>query len=60
MILKNKKCLRVADKPTRDVIIAEIMVIGRLEAMLRDPYANYVVQTALDVANPVQKETVST
>ncbi len=36
----------------------EMMVLGRLEAMLRDPYANYVVQTALDVANPAQKESV--
>ena len=58
-----EKCIRVADATGRRAIIDELLVKQRLERLLRDSFANYVVQTALDYAEPAQRtqliETVS-
>lgn len=50
-----EKCLRVADLETRIMMIDEMLVPQDLERMLKDPYANYVVQTALDISDPATK-----
>lgn len=46
-----EKCIRCAGKETKNLIIQEISAPTSLENMLRDSYANYVVQTALDFAS---------
>jgi hypothetical protein len=48
-----EKCLNV-DKETRPAIIDEMMEDNALAQLLQDPYANYVVQTALVVSEPEQ------
>ena len=50
-----EKCIRVADKEHRRLLIEELMHPKELEKLLRDPYANYVVQTAMDHADPEMK-----
>ncbi|RKP23352.1 armadillo-type protein, partial [Syncephalis pseudoplumigaleata] len=50
-----EKCIRMAQQDTRKYLISELLNRDRLEKLLRDPYANYVVQTALDYADPVQR-----
>ncbi|KAL1954840.1 hypothetical protein VTO42DRAFT_528 [Malbranchea cinnamomea] len=47
-----EKCIRTADFQTRRQLIQEIMAPNELERMLRDSFANYVVQTAIDFADP--------
>jgi hypothetical protein len=48
-----EKCLQVAPPDLYDVLIKEITDANLLE-LLQDRYANFVIQTALDVANEVQ------
>jgi hypothetical protein len=43
-----EKCLRTAEPPMRRRMVEELLVPRELEAMLRDSFANYVVQTAMD------------
>ncbi|OLL24452.1 Pumilio domain-containing protein isoform B [Neolecta irregularis DAH-3] len=50
-----EKCIRIAEPETRRHLIAELMEPSRLERVLRDSYANYVVQTCLDYADPAQR-----
>ncbi|KAL1918279.1 uncharacterized protein VTP21DRAFT_2939 [Calcarisporiella thermophila] len=50
-----EKCIRVAQPETRKLMVEELLNKQRLEKLLRDPYGNYVVQTALDHADPVQR-----
>lgn len=45
-----EKCIRVADVSTKRVMIEELLDPTELEKLLRDSYANYVIQTALDYA----------
>jgi hypothetical protein len=45
-----EKCLKLANDDMRGRIVREIMASPRLGQMLQDPYANYVVQSALTVA----------
>lgn len=49
-----EKCLNVADTPSRAVIIQEIIEYDNLLYLLQDPYANYVIQTSLNVSEPAQ------
>lgn len=49
-----KKCLQVADKETAGFILEEIMESEMLPQLLNDRFANFVIQTALDVANEEQ------
>ncbi|KAF2097342.1 ARM repeat-containing protein, partial [Rhizodiscina lignyota] len=46
-----EKCIRVADRDTRRIMIEEIMSPGELSRMTNDSFANYVVQTAIEHAD---------
>ncbi|EME85772.1 uncharacterized protein MYCFIDRAFT_150818 [Pseudocercospora fijiensis CIRAD86] len=46
-----EKCIRCASVETRREIVREIMPPQTLEKLLRDGFANYVVQTAMDFAD---------
>ncbi|KAL4884384.1 hypothetical protein BJY04DRAFT_225628 [Aspergillus karnatakaensis] len=46
-----EKCLRTAEMPIRRQMIDEMLSGVELEKMLRDSFANYVVQTAMDFAD---------
>ncbi|GAB1211576.1 hypothetical protein ATERTT37_000699 [Aspergillus terreus] len=46
-----EKCLRTADVQIRRQMIDEMLAGNELEKMLRDSFANYVVQTAMDFAD---------
>ncbi|KAJ1344989.1 hypothetical protein BSLG_000504 [Batrachochytrium salamandrivorans] len=50
-----EKCIRVASPETRALLINELLNKERLDKLLRDSYANYVVQTSLDYAEPSQR-----
>lgn len=50
-----EKCLRCSSDPSREMIINEILAPGEIERLLRDSFANYVIQTALDYATPIMK-----
>ena len=51
-----EKCIRVCDVEARRTIIDEMIARkDKMDRMLRDSYANYVVQTALDCAEPLQR-----
>ena len=43
-----EKCIRHAQAPIASMMIDEMLNANELDKMLRDSYANYVVQTALD------------
>lgn len=45
-----EKCLRMADPIVRNEMIQEMFKNNELEKMLRDSFANYVVQTAMEYA----------
>ena len=40
---------------TRIYLVEEMLNKEKLDKLLKDSYANYVVQTALDFADPVQR-----
>ncbi|KAK9447089.1 armadillo-type protein [Limtongia smithiae] len=46
-----EKCIRIAEGSTRKILIDELLSSIFLEKLLRDSYANYVIQTALDCAD---------
>ncbi|KAI9872792.1 MAG: hypothetical protein M1830_001186 [Pleopsidium flavum] len=50
-----EKCLRTADTNVKRVMIDEMLHTNELEKMLRDSFANYVVQTAMDYADAETK-----
>jgi len=50
-----EKCLRGAQSSVTRMMIEEMLNANELEKMLRDSFANYVVQTALDYADPETK-----
>ncbi|TAQ85173.1 hypothetical protein B7494_g6502 [Chlorociboria aeruginascens] len=50
-----EKCLRCAQEPSKDMLIEEMLQPSELDRLLRDSFANYVIQTALDYANPAMK-----
>ncbi|GJU97023.1 putative pumilio homolog 8, chloroplastic [Tanacetum coccineum] len=45
-----EKCLAVLDSQVRSTIIRELMSATHFEQLIQDPHANYVIQTALRVA----------
>jgi hypothetical protein len=47
-----EKCLRTADYQMRRKMVDEMLAPNELEKMLRDSFANYVVQTAMDFTDP--------
>ena len=46
-----EKCLRTADSNMRRMLVDEMLAGNELERMLRDSFANYVVQTAMDFSD---------
>lgn len=46
-----EKCIRCSSHETKRLLIAEIVAPNELEKLLRDSFANYVVQTAMDFAD---------
>ena len=51
-----EKCLRVSDPESKSELIEELLSGNELERMLRDSFANYVVQTALDYGHNQHKQ----
>jgi len=51
-----EKCIRVAEPPTKKILIEEMIASGRIEDMLRDCYANYVIQTSIDYADAATRQ----
>lgn len=49
-----EKCLRCASEESKNMILTELMS-GDVEKLLRDPFANYVMQTALEYSTPAVK-----
>ncbi|KAK2751378.1 hypothetical protein FQN55_001115 [Onygenales sp. PD_40] len=47
-----EKCIRTADLQSRAALIEEMLAPVELDKMLKDSFANYVVQTAMDFADP--------
>ena len=45
-----EKCLMVFNDECRSRLIHELLSVPQFEQLLQDPYANYVVQTALRVS----------
>lgn len=54
-----EKCIRVAEEETRRDLIEEMINKPQLEVLLKDSFANYVVQTALDFAEETQHQKVT-
>ena len=54
-----EKCIRVASDESRRKLIQEIVPPSELEKLLRDSFANYVVQTAFDFADDDQKHALA-
>ncbi|TKA67203.1 hypothetical protein B0A55_09452 [Friedmanniomyces simplex] len=50
-----EKCIRCSTHETKRVLINEIAVPQELDKLLRDSFANYVVQTAMDFADEEAK-----
>lgn len=50
-----EKCLRCAAESSKDMLIQEMLQPAELDRLMRDSFANYVIQTALDYANPAMK-----
>ncbi|OCT45870.1 putative RNA-binding protein [Cladophialophora carrionii] len=50
-----EKCLRTADMETKRQMVEEMFMGNELEKMLRDSFANYVVQTAMEYVDPATK-----
>ncbi|KAI9852044.1 MAG: hypothetical protein M1838_002013 [Thelocarpon superellum] len=50
-----EKCLRTADPAMKQLLVEEMLQPNELERMLRDSYANYVIQTAMDFADNESK-----
>ncbi|KAI9671133.1 MAG: hypothetical protein M1817_003640 [Caeruleum heppii] len=46
-----EKCIRTSEPAMRHLLIQEMLEHDELEKMLRDSYANYVIQTAIDFAD---------
>lgn len=51
-----EKCLKVGNSKTQDLIISELSKEDTLPFLLQDPYANYVIQTALNSADPKKSQ----
>lgn len=50
-----EKCLRCSQAQSKDMIVEEMLAPQEMERLLRDSFANYVVQTALEYSTPHQK-----
>ncbi|KAI5841910.1 armadillo-type protein [Morchella snyderi] len=51
-----EKCIRVAQQSTKAILLEEMMNHAEMEKLLRDSYANYVIQTAIEYSGPHLKQ----
>ncbi|KAL0635529.1 hypothetical protein Q9L58_005460 [Maublancomyces gigas] len=51
-----EKCIRVASPQSKKILLEEMMNQTELEKLLRDSYANYVIQTAIEYSEPHIKQ----
>ncbi|POS78455.1 pumilio domain-containing protein [Diaporthe helianthi] len=51
-----EKCLRCASDASKDMIVDELLAPSEMDRLIRDSYANYVVQTALEHATHYMKQ----
>lgn len=51
-----EKCIRCASDQSKDQIVVELLDSGEMERLIRDAYANYVVQTALEFSTMYMKQ----
>lgn len=49
-----EKCLTVGDPGTRAWMIQELAETDQLKTLIQDPFGNYVIQTAMSIADPPQ------
>lgn len=49
-----EKCLNVSDAGTRAWMVKELTETEHLKGLIQDPFGNYVIQTAMTVAEPAQ------
>jgi hypothetical protein len=49
-----EKCLNVCDPVTRAWMVKELTESEHLKSLIQDPFGNYVIQTAMTVAEPPQ------
>ncbi|KAG4304683.1 hypothetical protein PORY_001736 [Pneumocystis oryctolagi] len=49
-----EKCIRMAEPSTRSLLIEELP--KKMGSLIRDSYANYVIQTSLDYADRIQRK----
>lgn len=54
-----EKCLHVANARNRSLLVLEIAACPALNSLIKDPYANYVIQTALSVSSQSDFNTLS-
>ncbi|KAI9023256.1 armadillo-type protein [Hyaloraphidium curvatum] len=50
-----EKSIKIADPEMRSTFIGELLAPERFELLVRDQYANFVIQTALEYADPFQR-----
>lgn len=48
-VANSEKCIRVAEPSTKKILIDEMIGSGQIDALLRDNYANYVIQTSVSI-----------
>lgn len=53
-----EKCLRIALPETKQVLIKELVCSPLLDSLLRDSYANYVIQTTLEYADEATEDII--
>lgn len=51
-----EKCLRCASDASKDMIVDELLAPSEMDRLIRDSYANYVVQTALEHSTHYMKQ----
>jgi hypothetical protein len=51
-----EKCMELADDEMRGRLVEELVNVERLPRLLQDPYANYVIQKALQISKKAQFE----
>jgi len=51
-----EKCIQLADPHTRRLMIVELTNVARLPRLLKDPYANYVIQRLLQTSSVNERQ----
>ncbi|XP_078429657.1 putative pumilio homolog 8, chloroplastic [Wolffia australiana] len=54
-----EKCLRVFDETGKKMIISELLSVSCFDLLMQDPYANYVIQSALLVCKGQLRNTLA-